>query len=72
MKSGNEKTWRKGGWSLTETGKMFIIFYCIDNKVLKTKVRMIQISGLVEHVKIQEADKAKGQAHSHMSLKVDK
>lgn len=51
---------------------MFMIFYCIDNKLLKTKVRMIQISGLVEHVKIQEADKAKGQAHSHMSLKVDK
>ena len=48
-----------------------MIFYCIDNKLLKTKVRMIQISGL-EHVKIQEADKAKGQAHSHMSLKVDK
>lgn len=47
-------------------------FLLYRNKLLKTKVRMIQISGLVEHVKIQEADKAKGQAHSHMSLKVDK
>ena len=33
---------------------------------------MIQTRGLVEHVKMQEADTAKGQVHSHMSLKVDK
>ena len=43
-----------------------MIFYCIDNKLLKTKIRMIQISGLVEHVKRQEADKAKGQVHSQV------